>query len=212
MNLQQTIVNLFDTHPTVDVFYMTSDQQFFEQQNNADYHASKLPKRGVATLNRGMSDQLKEALTANTSLTHPEQTTALTPEQIAAKQAEDNTAQDNLTKAIGSVLNKVVSDSKMVLVNDETVIKHIVTQEDLDANPELVEDGVNVGDEIDVPGAETVDNATVKSPLEIALETPEADRTPVQKGLITKAANAAIKAPIAGAQEENTNTDTDTQA
>jgi len=32
--------------------------------------------------------------------------------------------------------------------------KKIVTQEDLDLNPELVEKGVNVGDEIEIPDTE----------------------------------------------------------
>jgi len=32
--------------------------------------------------------------------------------------------------------------------------KHVVTQDDLDANPALVEEGVKVGDEIDLPNPE----------------------------------------------------------
>jgi hypothetical protein len=36
--------------------------------------------------------------------------------------------------------------------------KHIVTQEDLDANPELIEAGVNVGDEVLIPVQEEVLN------------------------------------------------------
>lgn len=207
MDLKQVIVNLFDTHPTVDVFYMTSDNQFFPVQANADYHASKLPKKGVATITRGISEQLKEALSASDiGLEHPEQTTALSAEQLAVKQSADNEAQSKLAEAIGGVINN----------GQAAVIKHIVTQEDLDANPELGENGVIVGDEIDIPGADTVNSIVVKSPLEIALETPEAERTPVQKGLITKAANAAIKnaAPAENGADgkENTNTDTNNQA
>lgn len=42
-------------------------------------------------------------------------------------------------------------------------MKHIVTQEDLDLNPELVEEGVEVGDEIDLaevePSEEEMENA-----------------------------------------------------
>ena len=38
---------------------------------------------------------------------------------------------------------------------DENVHAHTVTQEDLDNNPELVEAGVEVGEEILIPKAET---------------------------------------------------------
>ena len=198
MDLQKTIVDLFATHPKVDVFYMTSDQQFFEQKANADFHASKLVKKGVAEVTRGISEQLQEAITAsNANVAHPEISTILTTEQLAAKANEDQLAQDALTKEIGGAA---------------AAIKKIVTQEDLDANPELIEDGVQVGDTIEIPAPITVNNEIVKSALEVALETPEADRTPVQKGLITKAANAAIKAPAAAAQIDNKNTDPNTQA
>lgn len=37
--------------------------------------------------------------------------------------------------------------------------KHIVTQEDLDANPDLVENGVKVGDEIELPVTEETTEA-----------------------------------------------------
>lgn len=39
--------------------------------------------------------------------------------------------------------------------DDAKTIKHVVTQEDLDANPDLVTNGVNVGDEIDIPAPAT---------------------------------------------------------
>ena len=35
-------------------------------------------------------------------------------------------------------------------------IKRAATQEDLDANPELVEQGINVGDEIEIPEGEDI--------------------------------------------------------
>ena len=41
--------------------------------------------------------------------------------------------------------------------------KHIVTQEDLDANPELIEAGVNVGDEVLIPVQEEVLNPSSES-------------------------------------------------
>lgn len=42
--------------------------------------------------------------------------------------------------------------------------KHIVTQEDLDANPELVEAGVQVGDEVLIPVQEDVLDTEAPSP------------------------------------------------
>lgn len=40
-------------------------------------------------------------------------------------------------------------------------MKHIVTQEELDLNPELAEEGVQVGDEIDLPETEEIEEAEV---------------------------------------------------
>ena len=36
-------------------------------------------------------------------------------------------------------------------MSEETIDTRIVTQEDLDANPNLVKDGIKVGDEIGIP-------------------------------------------------------------
>jgi hypothetical protein len=44
--------------------------------------------------------------------------------------------------------------------------KHIVTQEDLDANPALTEQGVKVGDEIELPGENAEVPADVPAPTE----------------------------------------------
>ena len=41
-------------------------------------------------------------------------------------------------------------------------MKHIVTQEDLELNPELMEEGVEVGDEIDLPETEETEDGKVE--------------------------------------------------
>lgn len=41
-------------------------------------------------------------------------------------------------------------------------IDHVVTQEDLDQNPELITEGINIGDKIQIPETEEVDEKEVK--------------------------------------------------
>lgn len=41
-------------------------------------------------------------------------------------------------------------------------MKHIVTQEELDLNPELIEAGVQVGDEIDLPESDLPESEEIE--------------------------------------------------
>ena len=175
MDIKKVIVDLFDTHPKVNTFYMTSDGQFFEVKENANYHSQRLPKKGVAVVTREQAESIKGtfAASAAAAIAHPEQTTVLTQEQLDAKKQSDDDAQ----KALDNQLNGNAG-------TDDA--SHTVTQEELDNNPDLVASGAKVGDVI----SSAAEADVVKTALEKAQATPEADRTPYQKGLITKAANA----------------------
>ncbi len=51
---------------------------------------------------------------------------------------------------IGQMTNPKTTD----VITEENTVPHIITQEDLDNNPDLVEYGVKVGDEIRIPNTQ----------------------------------------------------------
>lgn len=170
---------LFDTHPKTDEFFITSDDQAFAAKHMADSHGQKLADKAVKSVKR--EDMLPVDAFEAGELDTSEDAILEKAEAIKAKRA---------------AVAKIREAAKAAAAADATKepIKHTITQKDLDENPELVAGGVVVGDIIEIPADDDTGNGTVKSPLEIALETPEADRTSYQKGLITKAANEAKKA------------------
>lgn len=62
---------------------------------------------------------------------------------------------------------EVVEDSKTA---EEEIVTHTVTQEDLDNNPELAENGVEVGEEIELGDQVDLSSMTVKELQAIAKE------------------------------------------
>ncbi|QTE37231.1 hypothetical protein J3L18_29690 [Mucilaginibacter gossypii] len=122
---------LFDTHPSVDKFYLTSDGQAFFAENMADSHGQKLRVRDYIEVTR---DQVFKADEAPKDAQPADQPPADAP--------------------------SVVEAPKDVLPAD---------QPPADAPPA-----------VEAP----------KDALAIAFATPEAERTPYQKGLITKATKA----------------------
>lgn len=106
MDIKQTLIDLFETHPTVDTFFMTSDGQFFSVQSNADANAQRLKDRGVATVTREKVQPLIDAAAeaaADPSLAHPEQDTVLTAEELQQKKADDASATEALNKVLTPV-------------------------------------------------------------------------------------------------------------
>jgi hypothetical protein len=99
MDLRKTIISLFATHPAVDTFYMTTDGQFFAVKSNADAQSMRLPKKGVATVTRAQADVMSAAINS-AAIAHPEQTTALTPEELAQKAQDDEAAQNSLNNVL----------------------------------------------------------------------------------------------------------------
>lgn len=166
--LWAAIVELFETHPEVDTFHKTSDDQFFDKKENADGHASRLKNKGVAAITRAdvaakqVDLQATEQSGAGSTI-NIDDATQPTPDQIAAKALADQQAQDALTNQLG--LGGA-------------------------ANTTTVAPGADAASTVT---ADAENAEPVKSALEIAIATPEAERTPVQKGLITKAANAAAQ-------------------
>ncbi len=74
----------------------------------------------------------------------------------------DPVYQEHITAQIEK--NKKDMEEYQRKMKDEfgALIKHVVTQEDLDNNPSLIEEGVKVGDEIEVPNLSTeLENETV---------------------------------------------------
>jgi hypothetical protein len=108
MDIKKVIIDLFATHPKVDAFYKTSDGQFFEGRQNAEAHSQRLNDRGIATVTREQANTITAAAIADASLAHPEQTTALTAEQLAEQTEADKKAQ----AALEALLNPVEDSDK----------------------------------------------------------------------------------------------------
>lgn len=91
----------------------------------------------AAAANIGIGEYLEEVVEAKAEAKPEESQTATASEGSESGDTGESQPQDgNEAKPEGS---------------EKSTTKHIVTQEDLDANPELVEKGVQVGDEIEIP-------------------------------------------------------------
>jgi len=101
MKLQERIITLFDTHPAVDVFYMTSDEQFFAQKEHAEAQAQRLKVRGVAMITRDEVAVLKAQIeVGDPTLKHPDSTTELTAEELAQQLVDDAALQATVNKQL----------------------------------------------------------------------------------------------------------------
>jgi len=85
-------------------------------------------------------------------------------EQIDVKkvQAELQDLNTRLAVARAEELKALSFIGNMTNPQQQPTQKHIVTQEDLDANPELVEAGVEVGDDVIIPNQEGPEEAPSK--------------------------------------------------
>lgn len=137
----------FGHHRKVDVFYVTSDDQIFTLESDARNHAKSLDKKEVESYRRneilgGPSDKEKEELQQAAEDDHREFLFERHEElfgKLPAKNAKNET------------IEKKIADHEHKLAEEEETEKHIVTEEDLKNNPDLVDQGVKVGDEIGIP-------------------------------------------------------------
>lgn len=81
------------------------------------------------------------------------------------KHLEDHTAKDLNAQFVNSGIKyelvegeetafNIDSETKQEQVTKTELVKHIITEEDLVNNPEMVEQGIKVGDEIEIPAKE----------------------------------------------------------
>lgn len=85
---------------------------------------------------------------------------------------------------------EVVEEEKKFAVVESK--KHIVTEEDLEANPKLAESGVQVGDEIDLASALTAEEALEKG-YDVETDTEVASK---------EASSASVNAPVLDDESE----------
>lgn len=135
----ENLKELFKTHPSVSVFHMTSDGQFFIQQHHADAHAQTLEDKEVVPCKR--DDDETETVVDNRT----REELLATYLVLFGKKAANNIGNEKLLKA--------VQEKEAEAKGNPEMQDHVVTQEDLDGNPELVEQGVSVGDTIQLPKA-----------------------------------------------------------
>lgn len=84
-------------------------------------------------------------------------------EQIDVKKVQLELQQINAQMAVARAEELKALSFIAQVTNPNSQQPHIVTQEDIDANPELVEAGVQVGDEVMIPSAPQSNTEAPKS-------------------------------------------------
>ncbi|UOE47982.1 hypothetical protein MTO98_26585 [Mucilaginibacter sp. SMC90] len=172
---------LFDTHPSVDVFYITSDAQAFFAENMADSHGQKLKVRDYIEVTR---EQVFILDTIQKDEAPGDQPPADVPpsDQPPADVPPADQPPADVPPADQPPADVPSADQPPADVPS-------ADQPPADVPP-ADQPPANVPP-ADQPPAD-VPPATVapKDALAVAFATPEADRTPYQKGLITKATKA----------------------
>ncbi|WP_410221935.1 hypothetical protein [Pedobacter sp.] len=132
---------IFKQHPNAQEFYVTSDDQAFYLPSDAKNHASTLDDKTVDCIKR--RDILKDAKIEN-----------------GGDKKTDRQALFEELKNLGGSAPTNISDAKLLAKVEELkksapkMIDVTVTQEMLDQNPELVAEGVKVGETIQIPDTE----------------------------------------------------------
>lgn len=161
-NSRERIIQLvFGTYPEASQFHFTSDNQAFSNALVAGDHAKKLGDNKVELIKRsdlkakskdaGDSSAKVNLVATGKSITVPEkkkndERASLVNRlvELTGKTPRHNTGIPKLKEAI----EKAELSAKEA---DKTTTR-TVTQEDLDANPDLVSQGMKVGDEVEIPG------------------------------------------------------------
>lgn len=178
---------MFDTHPGVDVVFIAADGMPFLEDSAAHSHAQRLFDKNVLEISREdlddydpatFADGLGDEIAAPGTPLHPsiagpyneflqsEGGNALESGSVIVPPS-NILAHEEYTPAVGGGIDQLASVLK------SAISASLAAAADIAPEPVL-------------PTVET----PVLNPLAIAYGTPEAERTPYQKGLITKAENA----------------------
>ena len=162
MNLQDTINELFATHPNVDVFYKTSDDQFFFEKPNADAHGMSLSNKGVATVTRAQAVLPVAAPGGDPTINNPEATQP-TAEQLAEKAAADAAAQQALEaelaakakeEEVAAVLieqQKAEAEAAQKISDDQAAQDALTAELNKETSAAVVADGTAADSKIKTP-------------------------------------------------------------
>lgn len=166
-NSRERIIQLaFGAYPEAKQFHFTSDNQAFSEASDAKNHSTTLKDKEVELIKRADLKKLvgKDAEGAEGS---EEKVSKEATEKGAEGKAFAGDERAVLAAEYEQLLSKkpahnlglakmqaAIDEAKAALKETESKdpIKKILTQEDLDANPELVEQGAVVGDEFETPG------------------------------------------------------------
>lgn len=160
-NSRERIIQLaFGAYPEVKEFHFTSDNQAFSEESDAKNHASTLKDKEVELIKRSSLKKNTQEADASSAAD------AGNDDKKTAKDVVDlerDALVERYTELLGKSpnhntgvkkLKAEIEKAEAALKEKESKepIKKILTQEDLDANPELVAQGAGVGDEIEIPG------------------------------------------------------------
>ncbi|WP_121812792.1 hypothetical protein [Mucilaginibacter kameinonensis] len=155
------VKSLFDTHPSVDVFYITSDAQAFFAENMADSHGQKLKVRDYIEVTR------EQVFILDT----------VQKDEAPADQPPADVPPADVPPADQPPADVPPADQPPADVPPAD--QPPADQPPADQPPSN-----------QPPSNQPPADEAPKDALAIAFATPEADRTPYQKGLITKATKA----------------------
>lgn len=156
-NSRERIIQLvFGSYPEAKQFHFTSDNQAFSEASDAKNHATTLEDKEVETIKRSDMKKSADKGAEDTSGNKDgkESKAASVDERAALVEEYEILTGKKAAHNIGiPKLKAAIEKAKAALKEQEPAepIKKILTQDDLDANPDLVEQGLKVGDEVGIP-------------------------------------------------------------
>jgi|GEM_PF-1613603 len=167
--LQENVKDFFAKNKGVDRVYITSDGQLFRAEHYANNWAASLKDRTVSVENRSLKERLDRIIdTSKATKGSTEGTEDSTGGQDDATGSTGDGAADERAELVKEYIelfdtkpaHNIGLDKLKAKIDEKktelaaTATKHIVTEEDLKNNPDLVEKGFKVGDEIELPKEE----------------------------------------------------------
>jgi hypothetical protein len=112
-----------------------------------------------------MSEQVNDQITDEQKAPSKEEVIAFLQEQIEMKQTQLSLQELNTKLAVARAEELKALQFIAQMTNPTPpadAVKHNLTQEDMDENPELVEQGFNVGDEVLIPKEQAAKQRSLK--------------------------------------------------
>lgn len=138
----------------VDKVYITSDDNMFRAEHYADGWKTNLKDQEVEVYEREQKAKATESEgddIDNNKITNKDTTGDSVRAELVKQYVELFDTKPSHNIGLDKLQDKITAKRFELEKANPSTVKHIVTEEGIENNPELTEEGVNVGNEIEIP-------------------------------------------------------------